>query len=146
MMREQYTNILTALEKTRADALAGRFTKEFDGHERNEIVTWFGICYQARERLDEKAFDAFFPVLTEDELPDFPESSDPGFYLTLSRLWAEWPKHSGNETFPIPLVSPYDCERGFGIDENCWAGEYLNLRLELLDYTIDLIKNKLETM
>ena len=47
-------------------------------------------------------------------------------YITLSRLFRGWPKHMGHPGFPIGDIC----------NTNQWENEWLQLRIELLDYTI----------
>ena len=95
----------------------------------------FGICYNAQhiywELADKRG-----------------ETKNGHVYDVLCTVaFIGWPKHSGREDYPIPLVHPADNRSGRHRFENgtfggLWEGDYLDLRLELIDYAIA----KLESM
>lgn len=59
-------------------------------------------------------------------------------------LVRSWPKFSGNTSFPVPPVNPGEtAETEFWNAfnrETMWQGEYGALRMELLDYLIEVTK------
>lgn len=60
-------------------------------------------------------------------------------------LFQLWPKFSGQEDFPIPDPSgkedPYDIFSRTYSQENQWYGPYGDLRVELLDFLIEILKD-----
>lgn len=95
----------------------------------------FGICYNTQH-------------IYWDYIKGFPSLKDAGVYDVLCTVgFIGWPKHSGRQEYPIPLVKPDDSlygqsRRADGTFAGAWEGEYLDLRLELIDYVIA----KLESM
>ncbi len=76
-----------------------------------------GICFHVNQK--------FFRV--------YPELSHVDVYKALAKLFVGWDKHSGNRSYPIIPSSTIGGLR--------WDGEVLKLRLDLLDYTINKVRN-----
>ena len=95
----------------------------------------FGVCYNAQH--------IYWELAAENG-----KTKDGNVYDVLcTTAFIGWPKHSGREDYPIPLISPADRRDGRSLKSDgsfagAWEGDYLNLRLELIDYAID----KLESM
>lgn len=95
----------------------------------------FGVCYNAQH--------IYWAIADERG-----KTKDGNVYDVLcTTAFIGWPKHSGREDYPIPLIGPADRRDGRSLKSDgtfagAWEGEYLDLRLELIDYAIA----KLESM
>lgn len=95
----------------------------------------FGVCYNAQH---------IYWEITD----KIGKTKDGNVYDVLcTTAFIGWPKHSGREDYPIPLINPDDRRDGRSLKADgsfagAWEGDYLDLRLELIDYAID----KLESM
>lgn len=64
--------------------------------------------------------------------------------LDFDNLCRNWPKFSGNLNYPVPPANPGETAEtefwnAFNL-ETMWQGEYGALRMELLDYLIEVTK------
>lgn len=60
----------------------------------------------------------------------------------LKQLFTQWPKFTGNTDYPVP--GGYKEYRRASIYNVMWEGKYGELRMELLNFCIDTLQNKLE--
>lgn len=93
----------------------------------------FGVCYNAQH--------IYWELAAENG-----KTKDGNVYDVLcTTAFIGWPKHSGREDYPIPLINPDDRRDGRSLKSDgtfagAWEGDYLNLRLELIDYAIDKLE------
>lgn len=68
--------------------------------------------------------------------------SDGDIFRTIYEVAREWPRHSGDDTYPVP--HPWmEAEEGFDSCGALWAGvDYGGSRRELLDYLIEELTNR----
>lgn len=98
----------------------------------------FGICMNARLILNAKRNADWW-------------DDAKGSYAYMTDVFQGWSKHSGHATQPIPVLDPNDRENGAVItaDEqgnkswDAWGGGYKDLRLDLIDYSIEKIKERI---
>lgn len=97
-------------------------------HLKSQERKLYGICVYVEEYLDE-------------HFPDFPFDD----LETIGGLAKNWPKWSGDGTYPVPAPTCHQEKP----DSHCWAychlpkwqGEYGQLRMELLDFLIEELEN-----
>jgi hypothetical protein len=59
-------------------------------------------------------------------------------YLPLEKLFLGWDKHSGCRSYPVKINGDYAALVGDDVDY--WVGDFRNLRIDLLQYTIKKVE------
>ena len=96
---------------------------------KNEKYTT-GICFLLKKEISDLDDGIYNDIIDE-------------FY----NLVQKWPKYSGCIDYPVPSPycdddrSPEDIYWSNSYAETLWSGDYGNLRIELLDFMIDYLKN-----
>lgn len=66
------------------------------------------------------------------------------FYPTIDPIFEEWSSYSGDIEYPVPSPTPLRTPRkAFQLADDCWAGEYGYLRMNLLNHCIKVLEKKL---
>ena len=101
----------------------------------------YGICGEI-DTYWEQAFEEF----DFDKALDCLEGDSPSEFL--SKRMAEWPAGTGHRSWPVPAERGCKCTDNalvaFRTFENRWVGEQLELRLELIDYLLNELSDRLE--
>lgn len=63
----------------------------------------------------------------------------------VKKLFVMWPNGTAHQVYPIPAFIGYKCvdaaEYSYNVTQNKWEGEQLQLRLALLKFMLDTLKN-----
>ena len=104
-----------ALKTILAKALAGMYGPGKQGSKS-------GICAKVAHEL---TGEPYFDNLSEKDR------------AKIKKLFASWPKFSGDEVYPIPAPRKGSSSHDYYMhDEKLWKGRQLKLRLELLEHMI----------